>query len=275
MRELTVDEMKAIELEIACEIDRVCRACGIGYFLGYGSMLGAVRHGGFIPWDDDMDVVMMRDDYERFFEAFPREAGDGRFRIASYRDGTAPNAFLKVVDATTKVEERYSEDRYGSGVWVDIFPYDAVSPSDDAAFRRASRAAALRYLIVTDPATGATPAVRLAKRVVCPALKRLDPFAAARRIDEIARASDEAEKARRAAAGDAAGEPVVADLVSDADLRGRYPARLFEPVEAEFEGRRFFIPSGYDEILTKKYGDWRTPPPTSQRETHACRAYRL
>ena len=64
MERLSVDDMKAIELDIMDEIDRVCAAHGVEYFLGYGTLLGAVRHGGFIPWDDDMDIVMMRDQYE-------------------------------------------------------------------------------------------------------------------------------------------------------------------------------------------------------------------
>ena len=60
MERLTIDDMKAIQLELMDELDRVCREQDIRYFLGYGSLLGAVRHGGFIPWDDDMDVVMLR-----------------------------------------------------------------------------------------------------------------------------------------------------------------------------------------------------------------------
>ena len=64
MEPLTVDDVKLIELEIMDEIDRVCNEHGVQYFLGYGTLLGAVRHGGFIPWDDDMDIVMMRDQYE-------------------------------------------------------------------------------------------------------------------------------------------------------------------------------------------------------------------
>ena len=60
MERLTIDDMKEIQLELMDELDRVCREQGITYFLAYGSLLGAVRHGGFIPWDDDMDVVMLR-----------------------------------------------------------------------------------------------------------------------------------------------------------------------------------------------------------------------
>ena len=63
MRPLSVDDIKMIELDIMDEIDRVCMAHGVEYFLAYGSLLGAVRHGGFIPWDDAMDLVMLRDQY--------------------------------------------------------------------------------------------------------------------------------------------------------------------------------------------------------------------
>mgnify|MGYP000811964522 CR=1 FL=1 len=59
MEPLTVDDVKLIELEIMDEIDRVCNEHGVQYFLGYGTLLGAVRHGGFIPWDDDMDIVCL------------------------------------------------------------------------------------------------------------------------------------------------------------------------------------------------------------------------
>ena len=70
MERLTIDDMKEIQLELMDELDRVCREQGITYFLAYGSLLGAVRHGGFIPWDDDMDVVMLRADYERLIAGF-------------------------------------------------------------------------------------------------------------------------------------------------------------------------------------------------------------
>ncbi|MEG0758266.1 MAG: LicD family protein, partial [Raoultibacter sp.] len=70
MQKISIDEMKQIELEIMDEFDRICREHGFSYCLGYGSCLGAIRHKGFIPWDDDMDVVMPRADYERFIKEF-------------------------------------------------------------------------------------------------------------------------------------------------------------------------------------------------------------
>ena len=64
MKQMTIEDMKRIELEVMDEIHRICRDHGLRYYLFYGSLLGAVRHGGFIPWDDDIDIVMMREDYE-------------------------------------------------------------------------------------------------------------------------------------------------------------------------------------------------------------------
>ena len=265
MEKISVDEMKLIELEIMDEIDRVCRERGITYFLGYGSCLGAVRHGGFIPWDDDMDVVMMREDYERFLAVFNEVTGAEHMRAVSYRDKSAPCVFAKVVDVTTKVEERYSEARYGSGVWVDVFPLDAVPAENaDKLFKGCAKYGALRYLTVTDTATGSSGFIKLAKKIVCPVLKRKGPYGYARKVDEIARDT--------AVPRD---EALVADFVAEADADKILKRSWFNPIEWEFEGHTFFIPEHYDEYLTALYGDWKTPPPADDREMHTCNAYRL
>ncbi len=274
MQPLTIDEMKSIELDLASEIDRVCRKLGIVYYLGYGTLLGAVRHGGFIPWDDDMDLIMMREDYERFLRAYPAHASRDTYKLVTYRDGSSPAAFAKLTDASTYVEERYSREEYGSGVWVDIFPYDAVDPCDSALFSQVKSLMRTRYLIVTDPSTGASALVRAAKRIVCPFLRSLDPCSYARRIDEAAIESNQRRRAADVRFG-ATSEEFVADIVAEGDPTRCYPRRLFEPIELPFEDRTFFAPAGYEEILDIAYGDWRTLPPESEREPHTCRAYRL
>ncbi|MCB5604020.1 LicD family protein, partial [Bifidobacterium breve] len=102
MERLTIDDMKEIQLELMDELDRVCREQGITYFLAYGSLLGAVRHGGFIPWDDDMDVVMLRADYERLIAGFDEWKSSDRFSLVWYRDGKSIYSFVKLVDTTTR-----------------------------------------------------------------------------------------------------------------------------------------------------------------------------
>lgn len=264
LEKLSLEEMRQIELDIACDIDRVCRESDIKYVLGYGSCLGAIRHGGFIPWDDDMDIVMLRPDYERFLTVFNECRSDDRFKLVSYRDKSAPCAFAKVVDQTTWVEERYSEACYGSGVWVDVFPLDEVPDGKaDQLFRKCSFYSALRYLAVADTSADTAPAVKLAKKIICPIMKKMGPYRFAKRLDECARSYAGSSATR------------VADLVADASSRCLLDQSAFAPVGHPFGSVDFYIPESYEYVLEKWYGDWRTLPPESEREPHTANAYRL
>lgn len=261
---LSIEEMKEIELEIMDEIDRVCRENGLSYFLGYGSCLGAMRHGGFIPWDDDMDVVMMREDYEKLYEIFNASRSDERFKLVSYRDKTGPQAFFKIIDQSTKVEEHYMRKEYGSGVWVDVFPLDTMNDAVRAQRKKIERNLALRYLAVTKPDTGSSNLIKLVKKVVCPFVSKMGPYRFAKRADELCMLGASDEESR-----------IVVDILGGYTIDDEVPRELFEPIEVPFENRRYFIPKGYDEYLTIIYGDWRTPPPKSDRECHTLEAYRL
>ena len=136
MEPLTVDDVKLIELEIMDEIDRVCNEHGVQYFLGYGTLLGAVRHGGFIPWDDDMDIVMMRDQYELLMSHFNEWRTTDRFKLVSYRDGSSIYQFAKIVDTTTVFYEKFVGKDAATGVWVDVIPLENYDPS--ASYRKSS-----------------------------------------------------------------------------------------------------------------------------------------
>ena len=106
MHELTLEELKKTELDIAIYIDTFCRKNNIEYSLIGGSLLGAVRHKGFIPWDDDIDLNMTRDNYEHFIELFSKE--NGRYRLVTYK--TNPQykyLFAKVVDTQTHLIENH------------------------------------------------------------------------------------------------------------------------------------------------------------------------
>lgn len=111
-------------LNIAVAVDRICRDNGIVYYLFRGSLLGAVRHQGFIPWDDDMDIAMPRPDYERFLEIAPGLLPEP-FRLR-HHSNTAfyPYSFIKVDDATTTVVE--SSTDFVCGVYLDVFPLDGA-----------------------------------------------------------------------------------------------------------------------------------------------------
>ena len=129
-------------LQILLSVDSVCREHDIKYYCWAGTMLGAVRHKGFIPWDDDMDICMPRPDYDRFmahahewlpqpFEALSIETSD-----------TYPGSFGKIVNANTTLIERGHSD-YIAGIYIDVFPIDGVPRS-----LLAQRWAVMRYKLV-------------------------------------------------------------------------------------------------------------------------------
>ena len=266
MERLTVDDMKSIELEIMDEIDRVCRAHGVQYFLGYGSLLGAVRHGGFIPWDDDMDIVMMRDQYELLMANFNEWRTTERFKLVSYRDKSSIYQFAKIVDTTTVIYENFVGKKASTGVWVDVFPMKHFSEQQGPALlRQCQRVGLLRSFAVTDPSVGSNAFVKLIKRIVCPFVKNKDLYELAARLDEIALSMDKADPTSSR----------VVDVLGEGKLQKTCPADLFEPVRIPFEDREFFAPAGFEEYLTIQYGDWRTPPAENARPVHVMEAYRL
>lgn len=116
-------EQKVI-LNILKEIKKICDRHNLKYYLAYGTLLGAVRHNGFIPWDDDVDIVMFRDDYEKFLEIAERELPT-YLKLKYPGKNNYPFYFAKVDDIrTTKIEESMTKCKYKSGCWVDIFPID-------------------------------------------------------------------------------------------------------------------------------------------------------
>ncbi len=131
------DDLKHLQdcaLEIAQEIHRVCKELGIGYFACGGTMLGYVRHGGFIPWDDDIDLGMLRADYERFLEEAPALLDTERFFLQTRQsDPNIPYLFSKVRMNNTLYITEYNKYRdFHKGICVDIFPFDEVPNSASA-----------------------------------------------------------------------------------------------------------------------------------------------
>ena len=115
-----------VELELLQELDRICRKHGITYFADYGTLLGAVRHGGFIPWDDDIDVVMLRPDYERFRQIAAEEIKAPLFLQNTYTDGFI-SAFSKLRHSQTSAIEFPNNRSINQGIFIDIFPLDGVA----------------------------------------------------------------------------------------------------------------------------------------------------
>lgn len=130
-QEKKLEDIWAVELEILDEIHRVCTENGLRYSLAYGTLLGAVRHQGFIPWDDDIDIMMPREDYDRLREIWSEKAKQGFILQDETMFDDYMNTFAKVrKDHTTFLQfESERTCNYHTGFYVDVFPVDRKAPT--------------------------------------------------------------------------------------------------------------------------------------------------
>lgn len=131
MRQLddeTLRQLQLVQLEMLVEVDRVCKKCGIKYNIIAGTLLGAVRHGGYIPWDDDADVALLRPEYEKFREACKTELDTERFYFQDHRNTEGYRwGYGKLRRKNTLfLRENQEHMSYEQGVFIDIFPLDGV-----------------------------------------------------------------------------------------------------------------------------------------------------
>lgn len=142
MKELTDAEIKSVQIEILQAVHAYCQNHCINYSLAYGTLIGAIRHKGFIPWDDDIDIMMLRDDYDKLVEGFNKE--NGRYRICTYKNTKGyPFPFAKVEDTKTiKSEVGFSS----IGMAIDVFPVDNAPDNEDERKRFAKKSKRLWLL---------------------------------------------------------------------------------------------------------------------------------
>ena len=123
-RQLNEEEIKELELGVMDYIHNLCERENINYSLAYGTLLGAVRHKGYIPWDDDVDISLKRDEYDKLYQAVLRD-NDPIYKVASWEnDARYPYSFYRVYDARTVYENNYIENDIDLGICVDVFPFD-------------------------------------------------------------------------------------------------------------------------------------------------------
>jgi len=126
---VNVKQAQQIMLEILIEVDRICKKYNIDYWLDHGTLLGAVRHKGFIPWDDDLDITMLREDYEKFLQVASKEFNSKYFLQTQESDKFYKNFFTKIRYENSlyiEKEENNRKIKYHQGIFIDIFPVNCI-----------------------------------------------------------------------------------------------------------------------------------------------------
>lgn len=259
MKKIAAEEFRKIALDMLISFADICKNNNLRYSLDYGTLLGAIRHNGFIPWDDDIDVTMPREDYARLMEI--AEKNDDIFgkdyRLANVHNRyNVYKPYLNLVNIRTVTISKARKKKYYYPIWIDIFPMDYFDEKDAEQIQ--SKVERLIWL-AREPLYkphGKSKVLRTVYGVVNRPLvmKRL------KRADLISDVKRYSEK--------------LINYMGPYKMRDiSYMKYYSNYIYAEFEKHRFRIPSDYDERLKQLYGDYMQLPPEEQRVPHATDAY--
>ena len=254
-----IREIQQMELGIMEYIHEVCQKIGVKYFLAYGSLIGAVRHKGFIPWDDDMDICMLREDYEKLQDYLIANP-DERYEVMSYKNNlNYVYPFMKVQDNQTYLLEEDVRIDSNMGIYVDIFPVDGYE--DDSVFKdKMTRLIKKRQLScytfkgITNTKSLLNSLIRYISVIIFyftntnKYIRGIDELAQSRKVDDYE----------------------LVDYLIYKDMNKPVWKRewLKQTITGVFEGKEFMIPKNYHEILTSDYGDYTQLPPVELRFSH-------
>lgn len=263
MDEKDLQTLHAILLIITDEIDRICKKNNINYSLIGGSMLGAIRHKGFIPWDDDLDVGMLRDDYDKFLKACETDLDDKFLLQTNENDSHYVYGFSKIlVKGTYLVQVGHEKTRHQKGIFVDIFPYDFIPDDEKARGIQSKKNFVLTRLLRRKFGDDDRTTWGWKKRVAFTIADVVNLFLSQKYL--ISKLNSNMRLYSN----------TTTENVSN--MSGYYgyeketvPVSYFNSfLTVPFENRMYSIVSEYDGFLTKYYGDYMKLPPIEKRRTH-------
>lgn len=265
-----LEKLHRVQLEILSDFIGVCQKYNLTYFVVYGTAIGAVRHSGFIPWDDDIDVGMLREDYNKFFEVFQDELGEKYNLLTPEIDGRYACTVTHIQRKGTKFVSEASQDlKCEQCIFMDIFPFDYVAADQKAAVRQGRKANILgKLLFLSGSAYPVIPFGGFKGEIAALGCKfihfllkliRITPQKLYKRFVEVSTAYNNSDDR--------------SEYVTSFEYAGCLKDRikkngLFPMKEVQFENLRVNIPANNHEFLSKVYGDYMQIPPENERVNH-------
>ncbi len=252
MKQLSVEEYKQVELDILIKVDKICRDHGINYFLFAGTLIGAVRHQGFIPWDDDIDISMLREDYDKLAHIINNgNYGLVFIRIEENKDTIYP--YGKICDTNTVIKETNFKEVAGYGVFIDVFPFDYL-PEDEKERSKLKKKYFRMYQLLTH--SSRTGYVRTDSPVTN--IKRGIAFHLSKLFNTnhlVTKMNSDFVKMNKNKSSLVGLAWAYAWLLEDYQSTS----------EVTFEGHIFFAPKNPDRVLKIHFGDYMQLPPENER----------
>lgn len=251
---ISLEELKKIELEIMKKVHTFCEENNIKYFLCGGTLIGAVRHQGFIPWDDDIDIYMVREEYDKFVDLFQKSQDELGLELVNHKTKRHYGRLLsKVIGSNTVlVETQYKTDD-PIGVFIDIWPIDGL-PNNNIKRNLYIKTAVLLKKMILAASMNYDKNYKMGRRILVRICSIFNPDKLLNKLEKMARKYDVKES----------------DMVKCfAGLRAVYPKEVFdERILMQFEEEYFYGPKEYDQMLKIDYGDYMQLPPVEQQKPH-------
>ena len=257
MKEIDLAELKAIEVEMLRDIHNYCQSNKIKYSLAFGTLLGAIRHKGFLPWDDDVDIMLPREDYDRFVKNYRHP----HYKVVSLdTDSCYSLPFAKVQDTRTNIVEN-DEINGTTGIFIDIFPIDRINDSQEKieSFfkkkKKLDKIFTLKRVSVRHGRSFGKNLILIVSHIL------LLPFSARMIANKIVNTVKDYSQDSSRFAG--------VLIPTDCKRKSICDSKVFsEYTTVDFEGFQFFAIKDYDKYMKQWYGDYMKLPPIEHQRTH-------
>ena len=254
MKDKELKELQLYGLEILKEVDKFCRKNNIKYSLGEGTLLGAIRHKGFIPWDDDIDIYMTRDNFDKFITTFK----SNEYRVEYFntlKNYWLPFAKVRMLKETKFYTPEIAKISDFTGPRIDILPLDYVPSLKSKEQDKQGKKVKFWKTILRNKCYPIGKKKKFHYYLIVPFAKILPYKYIVNRVEYWLKKYDNIKC------------DYVVNTSGDYNVRKEtFPKYYFdELIETKFEDSKFFVSKYYDEVLTKIYGDYMTPPPVEKR----------